>query len=491
MPRLLILFGALMLPALRPAQATVPERFGVGARWMGMGGAGIALVDDAAAATMNPAGLSQVRQPHAGLGFSAAWSHFDDVSDLYWDTNRDGVIDSQDPPLQYDTDVDPAYGVHLFLARHLGGKFGLGFSAYFPTSRVLRLKAVDPNLPNYFMYDNRTQRYTLSLSVGGQLFKGFHIGAGIDFVPRARLDMLLTADLSVTGDGSDDLSEAIGDATIEVQSLDLDIVPGVAPVAGIQLDLGAWAPPLKGLWLAAQYRGQVGLPIDAHLDAQVNVGVTDIGDLEPFNTAALVDAELLLMDHFVPRTAAFGVAFRRDDLWGLYADLRWTQWSAMRLNVMRLESVHIDAPLIDIGDDSIRDGNEFSVDMGDVFSVRAGVELDVAQIQKSNKWRYLHFGVRGGFGYEPSPLRGQGPESSFMDPDRFLVTAGASFESWDPLALTDAPVYLDLFAQVHLLQAGQLIRETDVPIAGYPIDTGALYQGGQMWVVGAQLSFDH
>ncbi|MBA2321278.1 MAG: hypothetical protein H0V89_08995, partial [Deltaproteobacteria bacterium] len=46
--------GALLAAA---AFATVPDSFGVGARWSGAGAAGVAVVEDGAAAMLNPAGL--------------------------------------------------------------------------------------------------------------------------------------------------------------------------------------------------------------------------------------------------------------------------------------------------------------------------------------------------------------------------------------------------------------------------------------------------
>ena len=93
---------------------------------MGAGGGCVGLVDDGASAMMNPAGLSRIRQPTVGLGAMGAIERFDDLPDLYWDTNRDGVIDDRDAPLEYDANVDDAVGFHFFAGRNVGGKFGIG-----------------------------------------------------------------------------------------------------------------------------------------------------------------------------------------------------------------------------------------------------------------------------------------------------------------------------------------------------------------------------
>ncbi|MBT3220396.1 MAG: hypothetical protein HN348_15020, partial [Proteobacteria bacterium] len=112
------------------AEATVPDKFGIGARSMGSGGGGVALVNDGTAALLNPAGLAQVRRPLTSVGISGAFHSFEDMPGLYWDTNRDGVIDEKDDALQYNVNTEPAVGLQIQMARQIGGKMGMGFVAY-------------------------------------------------------------------------------------------------------------------------------------------------------------------------------------------------------------------------------------------------------------------------------------------------------------------------------------------------------------------------
>ena len=57
---------------------------------------------------------------------------------MYWDTNRDGLVDNTDAPLQIGGN-DPGDGSMLGIRRAIGPRFGVGLSLFAPTGRVLRL----------------------------------------------------------------------------------------------------------------------------------------------------------------------------------------------------------------------------------------------------------------------------------------------------------------------------------------------------------------
>ena len=69
--------------------------------------------------------------------------------------------------------------------------------------------------------------------------------------------------------------------------------------------------------------------------------------------------------------------------------------------------------------------------------------------------------------------------------------AGFGVETWDPFQLIDAPVKIDLFGQLHSLQHGALIRESETPVAGYPRDGTTIPYGGLIGVFGGQIGFDY
>lgn len=485
--------SALLLLVAASAQASGPDYFGVGGAWQGMGGGGVAVVDDGTSALVNPAGLSRIRRPAAGIGVQAVFPKFAPVPDLWWDTNRDGTVDERDPPLQYSADPDPITAIQLHVGRHVGGKFGLGLVGHFPVDTLVRFKTFEPALPTYPFWDNRLERYALAAGVGGEPLPGLSIGAGVDTLASARLEVLLTADVAASGGsvstatGADEL---VTEAVIDLHEIDFQLVPAFAPVFGIQWSVGEVVPPLDGLVLGVAYHEQVGLPLDLELDLQANVALEDLGSLDPFVTALVADAQLMLFDHYVPRRVSLGVAWARGDTFTLYGDLRWSDWSRMRLNIARLVSADLSAPMMDV-DDLLIDGNDYEVVLRATWGVRLGTELQLPEWTIDGPLRYVRLRARGGFGLEPSPLVAQALTSSMLDSGRTFFTLGFGGEVWDPFALVDGPVGLDAFFQLHSLASGVLDRRTDVPRAGYPIGQTGVPYGGQVVVFGGEWSFQY
>ncbi len=162
----------------------------------------------------------------------------------------------------------------------------------------------------------------------------------------------------------------------------------------------------------------------------------------------------------------------------------------MTLNVAQIREASLVGPLLDL-QDTITDGNAYSYTVRSTWGLRMGVDLKLPPVQLQSKLRYLRFSARGGFGYDPTPLRDQGPESALLDTDRSIFSLGLGLEHWDALALTDGAVRWDLFAQWHVLHRTSLARSSDTPRAGYPIDSDAIDAGGFVPVLGGQWSFDY
>lgn len=479
------------------AHASGPDYFGIGGKWQGMGGGGVAVVDDGTASMLNPAGLARIRRPLAGIAVQSAHPNFAEVPELWWDTNRDGVVDENDPPLQYSADPRSVTSLQIHLGRHVGGKFGLGLTAHVPFDTLVRFKTFEPSLPNYPLWDNRLERFALAAGVGGEIAPGIAVGAGVDALAAARLTVLLTADVGISGGstgttttGGNGIDNLVTEAVIDLHEIDFQIVPAFAPVVGVQWDVGELVPPLHGLVLGAAYHGEVGLPIDLELDLQANVDLQDFGSLDPFVTSIVADATLLLFDHYVPRSVKLGLAWRRSDTFTVYGDFRWTDWSRMRLNIAQLTEASLTSPLIGL-DDAIVDGNQYIVDLRSTWGYRQGVDLQLPEWTLDSDWRYVRLRVRGGFGIEPSPLRGQTVDTSMLDAGRTWFTLGTGVETWDPLELTDGPLALDVFFQYHVLNSGVLDRRTAEPRAGYPRGQGGIPFGGDIVVLGGEWSFEY
>lgn len=480
------------LLAAAPAGATVPDAIGMGARWAGAGGGGVAVVDDGTSAFVNPAGLSFVRRPTASIGYLGAWPRFEPVPDLWWDTNRDGVVNELDPALEYDVNPPSMAGFTVQASRNIGGKFGLGLSAYVPTRSLFSFSTFEPSLPNYIMWDNRTQRFVAAAGIGGQILPGLSLGVSANVLARARASVAMTisAGISSPSDTATDLGETVDQVTVDLHEVDTAVVPAVGPIFGMQFDFGQLVPPLRGLVLGASWQEQVSLVVDAQVDTQANVEVSEIGDLDPIITSFIVDAGLQMFDHFVPRKVGLGAAYRRQDALTLYVDARWTDWRAMALNVPTVEGVEVVTPLVDL-DPEVIDGNTYRFTMKSVWSVRTGTDLQLPEFRIDGKLRYVRLSFRGGFGLEPSPLVSQGGNSILLDSGRTLYTLGIGVETWDPFELIDGAVTLDGFFQYQTLAAYPFPHGSDEPRAGFPVRGSSIPVGGDLIAAGVAWTFEY
>jgi len=466
--------------------------FGMGARWEGAGGGGVAVVEDGTAAYLNPAGLSRIRRPTAGIGLQAAVPNFRPLPPLYWDTNRDGVLDERDPTLEYSAEPENTTSFQLHVGRHVGGRFGIGLAMSMPTSNLIRFQTFEPELPNYFMWDNRLERFMIAAGIGGEVLPGLSIGGAVETLAGGKIDIALSIDAAVSSPDPTDtnVEDLVTDVVIDVHEISLAVIPRFAPVIGLQFDVGRVAPPLDGLVLGAMYHGAVGIGYDAEIDIQANADIRDVGDLEPYIAALLLASNVNVFDHYVPERVQMGIAYRRADTLTLYGDAKWTNWSKMQLNVAQLQSAGLTSPFINI-DDVIRDGNDYQVVLKPVWGMRMGADIQLPEWKVQTDLRYVRLRLRGGFSVDPTPLVDQGSSSALLDADRSMFSLGTGAEVWDPFALTDGPVRLDLFWQFHSLRSTILPRSTDTPIAGYPVDGNGIPIGGSIMVFGGEWSFEY
>lgn len=487
-------FGAWLgsLLVASSAFATVPDTFGTGIRHMGRGGGGVAHVGDGAAAMMNPSGLWRVRRPEVSLGFSAGLPELQAPPPVWWDTNQDGVVDERDPPLQLDGQVEPMWGLHASLARHIGSRVGFGVSIYMPTNRLFRLKTFDPTLPTYIQYDNRPHRYVLAAGLGGRVLPGFAIGAGVDIVPRVTFNVDLTADIEVQGASKDDdqLEDLVGDIRIDTHEIELDISPGVVPVVGLQLDFGAWSKHLEGLSLGAMWRGQTGMEILADLNLQANLALTDAGSLDPYTAAVVIDAPLAIFDHFLPMRTDIGISYAYKDALLLYGDARWMGWRQMMLSVSQLGDTTITAPLVDLNG-NVQDGNSYALQARDTWEVRVGGEAHLPRFDFPGRLKYIDITLRSGVGYHPTPLVAQNADTALLDANRWSISGGAGISFWDPFKLVDGPIHFDMMFQLHQFIPAVWPHATDVPRAGFTTNGADIDVKGRIAVLGAEVGFSY
>ncbi len=342
-----------------PARAGTTEVFGFGAAAVGRGGAGMGLVDGPEGLFLDPAGLSAMPAARVVFGGALVRAGFEPIPPVRWDTNRDGRVEEGES-LDIDPAIDPADGFSFALGRPVGGRFGLGFAAWLPADRLLRIRTFEPAVPEYFMFANRLHRYEAVAGFGWEQLPGLSVGGAVEIIARARYTMSIGFSAAVSGAEPDteELGEVVGDLRMDVHEIGLDLLPGFAPVASLRWDVGRAIPALDGLVLTGAWRGSSGLPVDIDVDIQLDVTVEDMGELEPLVFSALLPVQLAFIDHYVPERLSLGAGWRRPG-WGLALDVRRTAWDRLELNVARVVEASLDTEVLALDDPEIRDGNEF------------------------------------------------------------------------------------------------------------------------------------
>ncbi len=471
------------------------EFYGFGARKMGRGGGAVALEEGAESILQNPAALAGQRYPQASLGFVGVNSAFEPISPVWWDQNRDGLVDELDEPLDVGPAYDPVQGFMLGVTRPIGTMFSFGVGLFLPMNRLIRLQTFDPQVPTYFLYENRAQRYELVLGAGLRPKWGIAVGAGVQVIPRAKYHISATLDLTVSGaEGGESAAGEVVAVGLDVHDMELDLIPGFAPIVSVHWDAGQALPVLDGLEVGASWRGDAGLPVDVDIDLQVNARTEQLGDLDPLVLPFTLGISLGVFDHYTPSQVNLGVAYEIAETCTLSVDVKRTAWDEALPSIAEVTHFTVDGAGLDIPDGSATDGNPSSITLVATWSPRVGAEVKLPKFrpwERSGDWVVS---IRGGAGFEPTPLQSQSTETALLDGDRTLFAVGLGVEHDDPFRKPghQRRVRLDGFLQVHIVASGQLDRGTpDTPTAGYSVDGSPIPIGGHLLAAGVQWGLEY
>ncbi|MEL6347876.1 MAG: outer membrane protein transport protein [Myxococcota bacterium] len=456
---------------------------GFGAAAMGRGLGGVALHDGVSDTFRNPAGLQRLRGAQALVGYTWMRHQLTPPGSVRWDTNRDGRVDEDDAPLSVSADYGRADGIQIGLAKPIGGRIGLGIAASFPIDRILDISTFEPSLPTWFLYENRLRRYEASVGFGWLLLPGLRVGGSAQVLTRARYDVsaTLTGQVRSAEAADDDVAELISAVTLDVHEMSLELEPNLAPIIAVQWDVGETVKPLDGLQFGATWRGEAGLPVDVSVDLQINAEIEEVGDLEATTIALLAPFSLALLDHYVPEQWSGGIAWVSPERLRVYGDVRYTRWDRLPVNVAAVSSGEVSGQLFADSAVPIADGNDFLLELAATWSGRFGAEVSLPPI---GAVRTL---VRGGWSFEPTPLRRVGPDVSLLDTDRTVFTGGLGVGHDGLLGLFNGPVSWDVYFQHHPLADGQVnVSYSDEFTPGAPIDGGGVPVGGRLWSAGGQ-----
>lgn len=213
-----LLAGALLLGA-SPAQASLAELFGLGARSSALAGTGAAYSTGYESTYSNPAGLwAGRRQLSVGV--------------VYGGYN----VSLGDSPYPIDATGGLVIGgaVPLPLGGILANRIGLGLGLYTPFGSVNRAHDPFPDVPRAAILDGRTQVVSVLFGAGVRLPAGFSIGGGVLALAA------LVGTITITPDGSGRIT------SLSEEQLTVDY----APIIGVR-----WQGLADQLHLGAVFRG--------------------------------------------------------------------------------------------------------------------------------------------------------------------------------------------------------------------------------------------
>jgi len=383
-----------ILLAAGPAAADPLDDFGFGGAAAATAGARTATATGPEAAHHNAAGVALGTDPAVMVGWGGGHMQLE--------------IDGHDAKL-----LDP-HGTSLGLAIPIdlgnGWKLGAGLALYLPDQFLARFQLIPSTEPHYVLLDNDPHRIVVepvaAIAYGDRLA----FGAGASILADARSNAIIF-DVGVVA------GEKVGES-----QLDISLPVRMAPIAAV------WARPLPRVRAGATFRGE--LSLDLVLDILANVQVQGVvtGD-------ALVS--LRAQNYFTPARATGGLALDVTDDLTLSADLSWQQWSRFDAGVADLRvlvALDITPPLVST--------EVPTPGFTDTVNARVGAEYRHAPADARTWWA-----LRGGWGYQPSPVPEQTGITSFADGDRMLVTLGAgiTLADWRPILLK--PIEFDLGLQ--------------------------------------------
>lgn len=456
---------------------------------MGRGLGGIALTDGRPNVFINPAGLSRIGRGTTMLGYSMLRTELTELPPVRWDTNRDGLITADDPPLNVSTDYGRYDGIPLAIGRSIGSRFGIALNAFIPVDRLIDISTFDPSIPTWFMYENRQRRFELGVGIGWEQLPGLYLGGTIQALTRARFSLNGTLSASVSGADAQDTqaTDLINGVVLDIHEMSLDLEPELSPMMGMIWDVGELIPPLEGLQLGSTWRGPVKMLVDIEVDLQIDATVAEVGDLEETTLAALAPFTMVVVDHYLPAQWGFGVAWVQPGDWlRLYTDARYTRWDVMPVNILTAAGELI-LPFASDTEIPLRDGNGHDLVLRPTWSTRLGGEVVLPRLIISDWFGTVQPTLRAGWSYEPTPLQSIGPNIALLDTDRMVFTGGLGIEHGAPFELVSGPVYWDAFFQYHPLAAGEIpVSYDDEMTPGAPIGTDRLPVGGYLWSTGVQ-----
>lgn len=426
------MLALLLVPA--GAQAHSADAFGFGSRAAAMAGAATAISDDVSANYYNPGGLAVRRDLEIDVGYAYA-----------------------QPRLRLngrDTGSDSSRGwlFGLVIPGRIGWlRFAFGGAVMLPDQRLLRIRALAYEQPQFVYYDNRPQRLYFSANVALALPGGLYLGGGLSFLSGASGNLAVEGTL---------LPFSANDSAL-VSRIQVDLPAVSYPEFGLR-----WQPH-PSLVLGVSYRHSFVFKIDQAFRIRAN-----IGDPPVVENASIV-ARAVIADLFQPWQITFGAAARLTPRLLVAADWTYARWSEFPVPVAAF-TADVELGMFSAFLRLPPPRSYPPAGFHDLFIPRMGAEW--------RAWQNAAVGVdlRGGYAFEASPAPEQVGESNLVDNDKHTFSTGAGVEVKALGGILSRPLGIDVHLALTYLP-GRAHRKLDPldPVGDY-VSGGVVVQLGCM-----------
>jgi long-chain fatty acid transport protein len=400
----------LPLPVPLPATASVGDVFGLGSRSAALANAATALAEGFEATYYNPARIEG--PPRFSLGILAAGSLL----------SANGVRKPIEDPLG----IVIGATAPLPLGGALRDRIHVGLGLFLLPDKIVREIGRAPADPHFPLFDNRTQRVVILPAVSFRL--------------HPKLSLGIAANVLAALGGAVNVRE--GPLRGLDARVDEDLLTTFAVNAGISIR------PTPFFTIALAFREEFSLPFFT------NAETTVAGNRFELNLRART--------LFEPATASLGTAIEVTHGLTLAFDLAYKRWSrfpgglvqvtgALPLPVGPVSEIPLVPPLPEAR-------------FRDIFAVRTGVEW--------RAWTRGAWGLdlRGGYGFEPSPVPPQTEATSYVDGEKHTVSVGAGLTRSGRFAL-DAHLMLQLLGSTRVERSAGVLEGGGAVVSGGLVGT--------------------
>ncbi|MFT7581287.1 MAG: long-subunit fatty acid transport protein, partial [Myxococcota bacterium] len=280
------LIGVLTASA-SPAHGSTFEIFGNTPRDIGMGGAMTAATRGYSALFYNPGALTVGHEQRLGIGLTLT------APSLFVERERP---DGDRPTELPGTHVGLSLGWVKSVPGIFEKKLAVGASLYVPLDELLRVQGIDPQSPQFYLYQNLQDKMILDLGLAYEPVEWFSFGLAVQIL----------ADLG----GSSTLRLDLANTAFDQREFGVSVLPSASLIAGIH------ARPSEALSIGLTYRGS------NSLDFTLPVIVTEGESLQ-----LVLDVSQTVL--WTPDVFALGVSILLDEpRLRLALDLSYALWSA-------------------------------------------------------------------------------------------------------------------------------------------------------------------